>query len=425
MSEIKLGMLGNQKVDIEQLKGGLKQANVSKSEHQLIFSKIDSNNNGIIEQEEMEDFTENLQKSAGNSRLNNREASKLLKNMGLEDTNATELFEFLQISAEQSKNIKSTKNIPMRGGTYAINIEYQPDKDGNISSSMYNADGKKISDTVKDKNFTELTTFYNDDGKTVSHYERKQGAVTSTYDTLNRLLKTETQKADGITDAVIYEYDGNQTEPYQTTSVLADGTLIVKADGYTTTFNADGSIDSDNPMFAAPEEQNEENNTQKLSNGRILTVQQDEDGNKITFIQENENSEPVQIKYDKDGNILSNAKEGETFARTAERLGIAKDSPEYEKFKELNSKAAKNGWFIVGAEVKIPAGMEEKINLEGLNVDVKSEIEKFKPVIPAPVNEPDEPAPVNTQPIPPKQEVDTPTTPTTPSAATTEDIPEA
>ncbi len=415
MSELKLGMLGKQKVDVGQLKGGLKQADLQKAEHQLIFSKIDKKDNGIIEQDKMKALTESLQKNAGNSKQNNQEALKLLKNMVLNDTGANELFEFLQISAEQSKNIKSAKNVVLGGDKYAINVEYMPDKDGNTKSTMYGANGVKISDTVKDKSFAELTTVYKEDGETVSHYEKTHGAVSELYDTSNRLIKRETLKAEGVRDGEYYEYNGDETQPYKVTASLANGTVIVKEDGYTTTVTPDGKITSDNPLLSGEQEQvleNSNDTVQTYSNGRILTVKQDENGNKISYIQENENSEPVQVKYDENGNILSNAKEGETFAQTAKRLGIEKNSPEYEKFKELNSTAAKKGWFIVGAEVKIPAGMEEKINLEGLNVNAKAENQKFELLY----NE--DTTTVNTQPQSPESATETPTAPTAPMTQT-------
>lgn len=428
MSEINLGRLGKNKVDTEQLKAGLKQSDMNKSEYQIIFSKIDTDKNGLIDQNEMNAFTESLQLSAGNSRLNNTEANKLLKNIGAKDVSAKDLFEFLQIGVEQSKNIKSSQNISLGGDNFAINIEYQADENGNINSSLYNMDGKKISDTVKDKNSVEFTTVYSEDG-TISHYERKQGSVREFIDTSNRLVKKEITKAEGVQDTVLYEYAENEAKPYKETLVLADGTITVKENGYTTTVKSDGTIVSDDPQFNPPVAE-EEHNGQKLPSGRILITEQDENGNSVTYIKENENSEPVRIRYDKYGNILSNAKEGESFARTAKRLGIEQDTPEYEKFKELNKKAAKKGWFVVGAEVKIPAGLEDKINLEGLNVDAHAEIDKYndkignvkptKPATPTPSNPADPTKPTTeTTPTKPVSVPTTPTAPTVPTAATT------
>ena len=158
MSDLKLGRLGKKdSVDIDMLKAGVKQSDFKDKKLQQIFSKVDSNDNGIIEWDEMELFTQGVRKQAHNSRLNKMEAKKLLKKMGIENANAQDLYDFLKVSSEQSKNIKSTKTIQSGGAVVGINIEYQPDADGNIFSSMYEADtGVKISDSVQDKNYTKV-----------------------------------------------------------------------------------------------------------------------------------------------------------------------------------------------------------------------------------------------------------------------------
>lgn len=397
MSDLKLGRLGKKdSVDIDMLKAGVKHSDFKDKKLQQIFSKVDSNDNGIIEWNEMELFTQKVRKQACNSRLNKMEAGKLLKKMGLEDANAEDLYAFLKVSAEQSKNIKSTKTIQSGGAVVGINIEYQPDEDGNVFSSLYEADtGVKISDSVQDKNYTKVTTFYEADGETPAYYMMSQGSQTDYIDTSNRVFRREVQKAEDVYEISQYEYEDGQTEPYKTTVMHPDGTITVEENGVTTNYNPDGTIiEPDNEILDnehVEDSDGQAQNTVKLDNGRILTMKEDENGNAVVTIKENENSEPVEIHYDENGNIISHAKEGETFAQTAKRLGIEKGTPEYEKFKELNAKAAKNGWFQVGAEVKIPAGMEEKINLDGLNVDVQQEINKYIERVQTPSVNPAEP----------------------------------
>lgn len=383
MSDLKLGRLGKKdSVDIDMLKAGVKQSDFKDKKLQQIFSRVDANNNGIIEWNEMEIFTQGVRKQAHNSRLNKMEAKKLLKKMGIENANAQDLYDFLKVSSEQSKNIRSTKTIQSGGAVVGINIEYLPDQDGNIFSSLYEADtGVKISDTMQDKNYSKATTFYEADGETPAYYTLEQGAQTDYIDTLNRVFRRETQKAEDVYEISQYEYADGEIEPYKTTVLHHDGTITVEENGTVTNYNPDGTIipteNESQQQSLLSEDSDQEQVTQKLESGRILTVKQNDSGEAVVTIQENENSEPVEIHYDENGNIISHAKEGESFAQTAKRLGIEKGTPEYEKFKELNSKAAKKGWFIVGAEVKIPAGMEDKINLDGLNVDVKAEVDKY------------------------------------------------
>lgn len=403
MSEIQLGNFGKKdSVDIDKLKGGIKQSDINNKRLQQIFTKIDANNNGIIETDEMALFTKNIQDEAKDSGLDNSEAASLMKKMGIERPNVQDLYQFLRITEEQSQNIRSSKTIHSGGQIVGINIEYQPDSEGNIFSSLYNADtGVKISDTIQDKNYAKATTFYGEDGETPAYYTMSQGAKTDYIDTLNRVFRREIQKADGVIDIIQYEYAEDSAEPYKTTTLQADGTMTIEENGVKRVVNpyAAEEASNDTPQTLPPENGESPElaeNVRKLDNGRILTIKEDTDGKVKVTVQENENSEPVELHYDDDGNIISHAKEGETFAQTAKRLGIEKGSPEYEKFKELNSRAAKKGWFLVGAEVKIPAGMEEKVNLDGLTVDSKAEIEKYidkinKNSVPAPA-----PAPTHT-----------------------------
>lgn len=429
MSDLQLGRLGKKdSVDIDMLKAGVKQSDFKDKTLQQIFSRVDTNNNGIIERDEMEIFTQGVRKQAHNSRLNKMEAKKLLKKMGIENANAQDLYDFLKVSSEQSKNIRSTKTIQSGGAVVGINIEYQPDQDGNVFSSLYEADtGVKISDTMQDKNYSKATTFYEADGETPAYYTLEQGSQTDYIDTLNRVFRRETQKAKDVYEISQYEYADGESEPYKTTVLHPDGTITVEENGAVTNYNPDGTIvstdDENQPQSVLQDDAEQEQVTQKLDSGRILTVKQNDSGEAVVTIQENEHSEPVEIHYDENGNIISHAKEGESFAQTAKRLGIEKGTPEYEKFKELNSKAAKKGWFIVGAEVKIPAGMEDKVNLDGLNVDVKAEVDKYiervqTPAASSPVStETPEPAP-STQPVHTPADISEPTQTTAPTAAT-------
>ena len=388
MSEIQLGNFGKKdSVDIDKLKGGIKQSDINNKRLQQIFTKIDANNNGIIETDEMALFTKNIQDEAKDSGLDNSEAASLMKKMGIERPNVQDLYQFLRITEEQSQNIRSSKTIHSGGQIVGINIEYQPDSEGNIFSSLYNADtGVKISDTIQDKNYAKATTYYQADGETPAYYTLSQGTQTDYIDTMNRVFRREIQKAEGVIDITQYEYEENSTEPYKATTIHADGTITVEENGVKRVVNPDGTEvpvndapSDENPQTLVPDTENTElaENTRKLDNGRLLTIKETDDGKVKVTLQENENSEPVELHYDDDGNIISHPKEGETFAQTAKRLGIEKGTPEYEKFKELNEKKKKKGWFLVGAEVKIPAGMEEKVNLEGLTVDNKAEIEKY------------------------------------------------
>ena len=83
---------------------------------------------------------------------------------------------------------------------------------------------------------------------------------------------------------------------------------------------------------------------------------------------------------DKDNNIITYPKEGETFDQTAKRLGLEKDTPEYEEFVRANGSAKKRRWFKVGERIKIPPAIQDKIIKEEIisEEQSKNEVEKWK-----------------------------------------------
>lgn len=123
-----------------------------------------------------------------------------------------------------------------------------------------------------------------------------------------------------------------------------------------------------------PDEEIIDNTKAYFKNGRVMTL--GDDGKSI-LVQENENSEPVKLQVDEEGNVISYAKNGESFKMTAKRLGIPTDGPEYEKFKELNEKASKKGYFLVGGKVIVPSDAVENLALDKVNVNPDNEIAAY------------------------------------------------
>ncbi len=117
-----------------------------------------------------------------------------------------------------------------------------------------------------------------------------------------------------------------------------------------------------------------DNSKSVCENGRIVRI--GDDGKSI-LVQNDENSEPVKLQTDDDGNIISYAKNGESFVMTAKRLGLKTEGEVYERFKELNQKAAKNGYFLVGGKVRVPAEAVENLALDKVNVNSDNEIAAY------------------------------------------------
>ncbi|MDR1327645.1 MAG: hypothetical protein LBJ74_04485 [Heliobacteriaceae bacterium] len=83
---------------------------------------------------------------------------------------------------------------------------------------------------------------------------------------------------------------------------------------------------------------------------------------------------PEKPKYDENGNIIiTYALNGETFVKTANRIGLKE-----QELAQTNPKAAKNGWFRVGEAVAVSPETAEKVNPQNLEVDPKKEETKYE-----------------------------------------------
>lgn len=348
-SNFKLGKKG-ENFDFSKLKAGITE----NSKNSAIFKKLDTNNNGVLEKSELEALQTNLAPFAEDGVVTDKEAKKLLKSYGLTDTKASEFFEFLQSVGASADEVQDCF-YSLFDDREAVNIKYKPDENGFVRTSSRDAKSGAVIQENYDNGVESRTIYY--DGDNVSYEEIVRGAKTTVKDSKGRILKETVDKGGGLSEVTEYEYDGDGTEPAKVTTKKMSG----------------GEEIQEPPVEEVPAKKSPVENENKtvFENGRTLT--KTEDGATL----QDEGGEPVNIKYDKDGNILSAAKEGETFTQTAERLGIKKGTPEFKKFKELNAQAAKRGWFRLGVDVKIPAGMEEKINIEGLNVDSDAEMAKF------------------------------------------------
>ena len=147
MSEIQLGK-GSKNyvvVDTEQLKGGIRREQLKTEEQKSIFDAADIDKNGVLDANEMQQFTEKLQDAAGNEKLSKREAKKFLKSQNLKDVDKKELFKFVNELSQSSENIAESKVVE-QNGQKTILVTYKdgsqetinPDKTSQIMSTDQN-----------------------------------------------------------------------------------------------------------------------------------------------------------------------------------------------------------------------------------------------------------------------------------------------
>lgn len=350
---------GKQQVELNKSDGVKRETVVGQDDKEnsitnALFKRFDTNNDNILDNIELGVAYDYIKNAAKNGTMSNAEAKKLAQELGVNVTR-DDIKQFAETLANENDGVSAS----WEGNKYTV-------KDGNKTTITEYADDAHTQPakiTVKEGNKT-----------TVTEMNGNQKTVTTTIGTGDNVVSTTVETFDGdkptsktVTRGAVtteYEYDesGNVSKEVTTNQ---DGTTITKEGEKTTTVSPDGKtvIDEGNT------------HTEILASGREITTVTGENGEKTVTVKDGDNT--AELKYDEQGNILSNAKKGESFEQTARRLGIEPNTPEYNQFKELNAQAANKGWFQVGAEVKIPAGMEDKIKIDDINVDAKAEKQKF------------------------------------------------
>ena len=394
MSEIQLGK-GSKNygvVDTEQLKGGIKREQVKSEEQKSIFDAADTDKNGVLDANEMQQFTEKLQDAAGNEKLTKREAKKFLKSQNLKNIDKKELFNFVNELSQGSENIEESKVVE-QNGKKTILVTY---KDG--SQETINPD--KTSQIMStDQNNAVTTKFFDDKRKLTKEQIVQQNGDTETTEIENNLPVQKTIVTNkGSKTAVIDYEDGVETKqsvtegsvksdytyvdgkPVLTQKIEDLGNDVAKTTDYT--YNEDGTVTAN---IAEPGK----NTVQQLKDGNLLSeviTEADkkteraymEDGttqelvtqgeNKTATVYNSETGKRLEqakivdgkqygIEYDGEGNtkgiIVQN---GESISEIAKKFGVSADDLMAANQDKLKGKNAK--YFSVGDEIKIPKELE-------------------------------------------------------------------
>ena len=153
--------------DYSTLKSGIQRSDLQgKEKLQCIFDKIDTADengvkDGVIDAEELQKFQElivEFAKGGNNRKLSEKDATRFLESLGLNDVSPKELFELLNEFSAQSKNILSA-NENEQSNSQVINYT-----DGHTEEIFQ--DGSKVI-TVKGDNQT-TTTRQDSSGKKLS-----------------------------------------------------------------------------------------------------------------------------------------------------------------------------------------------------------------------------------------------------------------
>lgn len=292
---------------------------VNKTLKDSLFSKYDTNKDGILDKGELASLQGDIETYAKNDKLSKLETKKFFKSLGLEnpkELKREDLYKFLStVQADKDSvadaytadgatcvEFKPNENNEIKRVVYSNEpegghktIADQTVYDDHVSTTMYkdnktykreatetdevlvvyNSDGKAEQMVELNKATNEkVTTKYAEDGKTVASKYRENGAVTEHLDPATRRVTSRvTNKGNGVTETVQFTYneDGSITETLLNEN-NQPASSVTKKDG------------------------------KELSKSSISTA---EDGSttEISTIGEGDNVQRVKIQKDKDGNV--------------------------------------------------------------------------------------------------------------------------
>ena len=390
--------------NLDNIKGGIKIDKLSDEKIKLFSGVINENNDGVIDNEEIDKFINKIKLFAKNNNLSMKEAARLISDYKLENITQQDLFNFLEFLSQESKNIKESSVLTDAQSHKTILITYQdgtnetiyPDKSSQINTTgdngeeivrNYNADrtlnrevityaDKSVKTTNFKNNLPEFSSFEKDGTITEINYDEtgnpEQKAIKSALKTEvfqiennKELLVSLTENVKGVEQVTNFEYndDGQlvyketRLNPGETTDekyTYQDGRLIQRTTHH---HKKDGIFTRDNTITLNYGENG------KCTSGHYGRCSQ---AKKYNF----DYSSEFEIKFDENGNFYGYAHNGLTLNKLFKTLGIEKGSPLYDKFIELNKDGIKsyNGGrvktFDVGGVIKFP---EEFIpNIEDL-----------------------------------------------------------
>ena len=303
-----------QKMDFENFNGIQKNdfgTKVSQKLTDSVFSKYDKNNDNILDEAELKEMQQDIEKFAKNDNLDKLETKKFFKSLGLEkghELKQKDLYDFLQTIQADTDSVSSA----VTGENGETTVVYKPDANNITKTERYtmDSDGNKtlIEENEEGENYKK-TTSYDENGKTVT--ETNDGKTTvSQYDADGNLTKTiETNNNTVVTTE--YGENGEITEKYREKGTVKEfldennrvtQKITTKGDGITET--VDFTYNDDGSVIETKTENGIKTEVHKDSTGQTLkTITQNQDGSttEITTL----NGQRVKTEKDKDGNITS------------------------------------------------------------------------------------------------------------------------
>lgn len=343
-------------------KAGLKKESLKTAQEKSVFDAIDKDKNGVLDENEVQNFTKVLDAS-NDGKVSRKEAKAFLKENNL-DLKKKEVLNFLKANINNTENVESAKSVQKDGKT-VVQVTYKdgsvetinPDKsselattdaDGNVKTQYKDENGVLTRDRLEkkddDKIVSTLETYYAQDGTTPTKSVEQDLENGSTTTILYKNKTPESKEVKQGTTTINYSYNAKGVEVLE--SKIENEGIPAKEKRTKYTYNKDGTVED-----IVDGDGTRTHNTKNKNDKKLTQTKTDANGNEYS------------IKYDGNGNTLGIVvQNGENLEIIAKKFGVT-----VEDLKKVNADAlnGKNE-FSVGDEIKIPKEVEaDDENVQG------------------------------------------------------------
>lgn len=385
MADMNVGFGKKSNVLLTGFKAGLKKESLKTAQEKSVFDAIDKDKNGVLDENEVQNFTKALDAS-NDGKVSRKEAKAFLKENNL-DLKKKEVLNFLKANINNTENVESAKSVQQDGKT-VVQVTYKdgsvetinPDKsselattdaDGNVKTQYKDENGVLTKDRLEkkdgDKTVSTLETEYAEDGKTPTKSVEQNLENNSTATISYKDGKPETKEVKQGTTTSNYSYNAEGAEVLE--SKIENEGIPAKEKRTKYTYNEDGTT-TENIIEPGLKRET----TRKISNDGIIEDIVDgngtkthntknKDDKKLTQTKTDANGNEYSIKYDGNGNTLGIVvQNGENLEIIAKKFGVTVEDLKKANADVLNGKNE----FSVGDEIKIPKEVEaDDKNIQG------------------------------------------------------------
>lgn len=385
MADMNVGFGKKSNVLLTGFKAGLKKESLKTEQEKSVFDAIDKDKNGVLDENEVQNFTKALDAS-NDGKVSRKEAKAFLKGNNL-DLKKKEVLNFLKANINNTENVESAKSVQQDGKT-VVQVTYKdgsvetinPDKsselattdaDGNVKTQYKDENGVLTKDRLEkkdgDKTVSTLETDYAQDGKTPTQSVEQDLENNSTTTILYKSGTPESKKVKQGTTTSNYSYNANGA--YVLESKIENEGIPAKEKRTKYTYNENGTT-TENIIEPGLKRET----TRTISDDGIVEDIVDGNGTKthniknkndkkLTQTKTDANGKEYSIKYDGNGNTLGIVvQNGEKLEIIAKKFGVTVEDLKKVNADVLNGKNE----FSVGDEIKIPKEVEaDDKNIQG------------------------------------------------------------